>query len=812
MNSKSLAAYGTEFEELEDPTKISGLKKPTPIQEQIATDWKGRRRFHGAFTGGFSAGYFNTVGSRHGWVPQEYKSSKDQKFDGELRSRAEDYMDEEDLGEYGISARRIQQTDTFSAGTSKVGDKRRLAWEHEDPIASATGLSSALANIVKPVSNSIGYRMLRSMGWREGRGVGLATTKQTRERGGSSKSAKFDREQAAKIAPGYNLAQEDVLIKHLQAEEGLHGLGYQGLRQTTVLDEKMGFVEAALKTKKNQKKGIRGQAFGVGAFEEEDESVYTQFDLTKYDFSLDVTGKGEKSEQVNKVDATFVETPKRQNARKFYLPPKLPPNFKPEHKSIRLDSGKMPEDLRKAMQALTTDQRAKLLGEDRIVMAEALAKQQRQGTSAGERKREGRSRWDQKASDRERIAFPNEPMKQQRFKEFLHYLKRGLPYPKPTDMTVWEWEAEKKDFEVQLTNEERALLPEVKSRSQPLARSSLAAPILELMANKFTKETGSSGQGARKDEDKMAAIKLGLFGEKTRSQFTWYPDSVLAKRFNVPNPYPAGGLVGCPALQKSTKKEDIVNLGLPNTAIEMATRHHKAAHGYSQAERRHETANIKNEAFDEEEVTEGKENDKEKEEEIEAKMEEERPPEDVFAAIFGDLEVDSDSDQESSKKKKEPPRKRTPSSSSSASEKEDKLKKETKNEPEEEEKSERPKEKVLTVMDMEDEYGPAPPISGDSTQQALTGFSVLKFLKQEMEARKTKKKRKKEKERDKDGKHRKKKSKKEKKSKHSKKHRKEKKDKDKKRRHSKKSSSDSKSSKATSDDNSGSSQSSYEEA
>lgn len=45
--------------------------------------------------------------------------------------------------------------------------------------------------------------------------------------GGSSKSAEFDREQAAKIAPGYNLAQEDVLIKHLQAEEGLHGLGYQ---------------------------------------------------------------------------------------------------------------------------------------------------------------------------------------------------------------------------------------------------------------------------------------------------------------------------------------------------------------------------------------------------------------------------------------------------------------------------------------------------------------------------------------------------------------------------------------------------------
>lgn len=29
-------------------------------------DDQGRRRFHGAFTGGYSAGYFNTVGSKEG--------------------------------------------------------------------------------------------------------------------------------------------------------------------------------------------------------------------------------------------------------------------------------------------------------------------------------------------------------------------------------------------------------------------------------------------------------------------------------------------------------------------------------------------------------------------------------------------------------------------------------------------------------------------------------------------------------------------------------------------------------------------------
>ena len=37
-----------------------------PIWQQEAKDERGRKRFHGAFTGGFSAGYFNTVGTKEG--------------------------------------------------------------------------------------------------------------------------------------------------------------------------------------------------------------------------------------------------------------------------------------------------------------------------------------------------------------------------------------------------------------------------------------------------------------------------------------------------------------------------------------------------------------------------------------------------------------------------------------------------------------------------------------------------------------------------------------------------------------------------
>lgn len=57
-----------EFED-DDPNNPNknksedAIKKYVPVWKQEVTDEKGRRRFHGAFTGGFSAGYFNTVGT-----------------------------------------------------------------------------------------------------------------------------------------------------------------------------------------------------------------------------------------------------------------------------------------------------------------------------------------------------------------------------------------------------------------------------------------------------------------------------------------------------------------------------------------------------------------------------------------------------------------------------------------------------------------------------------------------------------------------------------------------------------------------------
>lgn len=63
----SFANIGTAFELLETPEDIQKAKKQKE-KEQYVTDEQGRRRFHGAFTGGFSAGYYNTVGSKEGKI------------------------------------------------------------------------------------------------------------------------------------------------------------------------------------------------------------------------------------------------------------------------------------------------------------------------------------------------------------------------------------------------------------------------------------------------------------------------------------------------------------------------------------------------------------------------------------------------------------------------------------------------------------------------------------------------------------------------------------------------------------------------
>jgi hypothetical protein len=70
-NSENFVIFGTAFPETTEKDRRAGRSDAgqfVPLWKQEAVDEKGRRRFHGAFTGGFSAGYYNTVGSKEGTV------------------------------------------------------------------------------------------------------------------------------------------------------------------------------------------------------------------------------------------------------------------------------------------------------------------------------------------------------------------------------------------------------------------------------------------------------------------------------------------------------------------------------------------------------------------------------------------------------------------------------------------------------------------------------------------------------------------------------------------------------------------------
>ncbi|EAS03519.3 hypothetical protein TTHERM_00245350 (macronuclear) [Tetrahymena thermophila SB210] len=111
---------GTRFEEEE-------IKQKQNFYNQKAVNEKGHKRFHGAFTGGFSAGYKGTVGSEQGFVPKTFFSSRQNRANNNNNAQSiQDYMDEEDLGTHVIGANLTtkQDYDTFSNQFEKMQTKQ----------------------------------------------------------------------------------------------------------------------------------------------------------------------------------------------------------------------------------------------------------------------------------------------------------------------------------------------------------------------------------------------------------------------------------------------------------------------------------------------------------------------------------------------------------------------------------------------------------------------------------------------------------------------------------------------------------------
>lgn len=155
-------------------------------EQQTVRDEQGRRRFHGAFTGGFSAGYYNSVGTIEGFRPKSFVTHKRQSVKDDqtkFSHKPEDYMDEEDFGEFGIAPKKIRLVGNYN---------------NDDPLMINKQSSSGLLTLLRPVTESIGERILRSM------------TKQRRSRTDAS-----------------------FIEKKFTPKTDFHGLGYEPLKSST---------------------------------------------------------------------------------------------------------------------------------------------------------------------------------------------------------------------------------------------------------------------------------------------------------------------------------------------------------------------------------------------------------------------------------------------------------------------------------------------------------------------------------------------------------------------------------------------------
>ncbi|KAG5978784.1 hypothetical protein E4U55_005949 [Claviceps digitariae] len=181
-----------------------------PLWKQEVRDEKGRRRLHGAFTGGWSAGYFNTVGSKEGWTPSTFVSSraakrKDGTTSATTQQRAEQYMDEEDLAD-AAEAQTLQIAGPFAGlGASATQDAMR---------------AGGIMGLFRPSGDTKGLQLLRKMGWKDGQGIGPKIRRNARLDSGTS-APESD-------ATTYMFAPDDTRVVQFSRKSDRKGLGHQG--------------------------------------------------------------------------------------------------------------------------------------------------------------------------------------------------------------------------------------------------------------------------------------------------------------------------------------------------------------------------------------------------------------------------------------------------------------------------------------------------------------------------------------------------------------------------------------------------------
>jgi G patch domain-containing protein 1 len=665
--------YGTPLPDPHD--KDSG--EFLPVWKQSAVDERGRKRFHGAFTGGFSAGYFNSVGSKEGFVPTTFVSSRNARVKAPGGGqKVEDFMDDEDVRD-----KEEEELLAVSRGYAGLGVDEEGKQELEGGL---------LGLITVERKESVGIKLLAKMGWRQGQGIGPKVKRATRGEDGDSEEHWF--------------APDDTKVLELVKKIDRKGLGFDGISNGASLESKDEADEEDDSSMLARSKSKFGQpvakskkaSFGVGVLNDtgsDDEDPYSVGPKISYNKTIGgkkakrllkpqapaanplvsvkpiFTSKKKITSMIRKchdgklpLDGFILSTSLVGSTTSNHPPPPVPENWKsskiPLSESNQSNASQL--SIVEASKQSTLDPRSRgaILGEipllgksifsyltpaarDRIANLTGKGNLPAAGSEAPppeynipESERQ-RSLWDlvpQLDADLAKSAlsrsdgfmpYADDAAKRARYVAFLEISAGmrtgGLP-ERAKGHSIEEWSAEMSEF----------------SQAAQVFR-----PMTGLMASRFTSssgnfEGGSSDEpllraGTKKDEPKdpsEEAARLGMFGTLTRSVQRFQPSRLVCKRLGIPVPEAddllpddIGEQVDMPVSQYEMDKmmrESLSRMG----PISVASREPGFGDGswrdssYQNQEK--EEVNVeKNDA-----------------------LETERPGDDIFKAIFGDDDDD----------------------------------------------------------------------------------------------------------------------------------------------------------------------------
>lgn len=458
----------------------------------------------------------------------------------------------------------------------------------------------------------MGIVLLKKMGWKPGQGVGSRLTKKEKQKikhrneklkliQENPEMAGSNSEDSDDNSINITFAPDDYEPFRCKPKDNYFGIGYSGLDRRKILSGHINLFDtpAFCVRDKNKKLSIHGQAFGVGAFEADDEDIYEREDMSRYDFALDPEHKTKTrwSQDVPTSSQTdclegFVRAKERLASKKIFKPPELPKNFVPVHAvrksrfyppiAIPIENGKRREPLNAIDRARILEdpnEHLKKLPSNISVASNIISntlnlhdKQQTEERRKLENQQTTASNsWLDKLNAQNFIkggvvGLQDDTGSLKTLKDFKETASASIRSSAETSIEhdssskseksakLFSSNSDKQrrfeQYLIFLKNDERNKLETIQplsmtdwEREQERTEFEQAAKLEQsnnYMVDKFISSADLTMDKMDPEKDIKEAVRLKMFGKLTRERSEWKPASIVCKRFNIPEPK-----VGC---------------------------------------------------------------------------------------------------------------------------------------------------------------------------------------------------------------------------------------------------------------------------